>query len=356
LCLRANDKRTLFPVLYGLWNVCLLRCELQRCKDLAAQLFDLAQDQPDPVFLLQAHNVLQQPLFHLGDLAAARRHQEQGLALYDRREHCTLTALYGEDPGVGCLAYSAVTLWHLGYPEQALASVQASRRLAEELSPFDLARALYFGAFTHLCRRDAARVREWADALSELCREHGFAMLVAGGMILRGWSIAEQGRAEEGVRQMREGLSGWRATGALSHRPYHLALLAEALGRQGQVADGRTTLAEAQALSSATGEHFYGSELLRLRGELLLTPAAAPDSSGQAEAEDCFRQALAQARRQGARPLELRAAMSLSRLFQRQGRPADAGPPLAAAYAWFTEGFDTRDLQEAKALLDGAPG
>src|SRR5262249_2012509 len=154
LCQRAEDLPTLFPVLYGLWNVYLVRCELPRCKELAAQMLGLAQGQPDAVFLLLAHNVLQQPLFHRGELADARRHQEQALALYDPNEHRPLTAVYGEDPGVGCLAYGAATLWHLGYAEQALQSVQASRDLAASLAdPFNCAQALYYGAFTHLCRR-----------------------------------------------------------------------------------------------------------------------------------------------------------------------------------------------------------
>src|SRR5262249_41499876 len=150
LCRGTEDDPFLFPVLYGLWNLYLVRCELTRCKELATQIFSLARSHPDPVFFLVAPNVLQQPLFHLGELADARRHQEHGLALYDRRRHSALTAVYGEDPGVGCLAYGAATLWHLGYPEQALRAVGASRSLAEELSnPFNVAQTLYYGAFTH---------------------------------------------------------------------------------------------------------------------------------------------------------------------------------------------------------------
>jgi predicted ATPase len=352
LCERMEDLSTLCPVHYGLWNLYLVRCELARCKELATQIFSLAQGQPDPVFLLVAHNVLQQPLFHLGELAEARRHQEQGLALYDRHQHQTLTAVYGEDPGVGCLAYGAATLWHLGYPEQALRSVQAARRLAEELSnPFNVAQALYYGAFTHLCRREVRRVEELAEALTELCHEQGFALMLAGGMILHGWSLAGQGRTDEGIRQMRQGLADWQATGALSHRPYHLALLAEALARNGQARDGLTALAEALALCMASGERFLEAELHRLRGELLLAGAeAVPSAWGAADA--CFRQALDVARAQQAKSLELRAAMSLGRLYRQQGRHAEARPRLAETYGWFTEGFELPDLQEAKALLE----
>jgi predicted ATPase len=354
LCLRAVDTSTLFPVLYGLWNVYLLRCELSRCEELAMQMFELAQGQSDSVLLLQAHNVLQQPLMHLGDFTRARRHQEQCLALYDPRQHRTLTAIYGEDPGVGCMAYGAVTLWCLGYPEQALRSAQAARRLAEELSnPFNVARALYFGAFIHLCRREQRPTQELAEALMELASEQGFALLLQGGLILRGWSLAEQGRAGEGIGKMRQGLAGWQATGALSHRPYQLALLGQALAREDQARDGFTALDEALALSAASGERFLEAELHRLRGELLLTRAEV-GSPAWGAAEVSIRNALDVARRQSAKSLELRAVMSLSRMYRQQSRPADSRPLLAETYGWFTEGFDTPDLQEAKALLDEA--
>jgi predicted ATPase len=352
LCMRAEEASALFPVLYGLWNVCLLRCELSRCKDLATQMFALAQTRPDPVLLLQAHNVLQQPLLHMGDFTTARWLQEQVQALYDPPQHRTLSAVYGEDPGVGCMAYGAVTLWCLGYPDQALRSVQAARRLTDDLSnPFDLARALYFGAFTHLCRREAKLTRELAEALIGLSSEQSFALLLQGGMILRGWALAEQGEATAGTLQMRQGLAGWQATGALSHRPYQLALLAEALARQGQAEEGLTALAEALALSTASGERFMEAELYRLRGELLLAAAPARPLAHDA-ADASFHQALDVARGQQAKSLELRAVMSRCWLYQEQGRQTEARPLLAQTYGWFTEGFDTPDLREAKALLE----
>jgi predicted ATPase len=352
LRLRTEDKATLFPVLYGLWNVYLLRCELTRCKELATHMFDLAQCQPETVLLLQAANVLQQPLLHLGEFVAARRYQEQGLALYDRHKHGALTAVYGEDPGISFLVYGAVTLWCLGYPEQALRSAQAARRLAKELShPFNRARALYFGAFTHACCREERRTQELAEALMEVSDEQGFALLQQGGRILHGWSLAQQGRADEGIAQMRRGLAGWQATGALSHRPYQLALLAEVLAKQGHAQDGLTALGEALALSTTSGERFLEAELHRLRGELLLIRAEGELSMADV-AEGCFLQALDVARRQNAKSLELRAVVSLSRLYQQQSRQAQARPLLAETYDWFTEGFDTRDLREAKALLE----
>src|SRR5262249_18531514 len=158
------------------------------------------------------------PLLHLGDFAGARLHQERCLALYDARKHRTVTATYGEDPGVGCLTYGAVTLWCLGYADQALGSIQAARRLAKELShPFNVARLLYFAAFLHLCRREHLETQDLALELMTLCYEQGFALLAQGAMFLHGWSRAEQGQVREGIEQMRQALAGWKATGALSH-------------------------------------------------------------------------------------------------------------------------------------------
>jgi serine/threonine protein kinase/predicted ATPase len=345
LCQRVADLPTLFPVLYGLWNVYLVRCDLSRCLELAAQMAALAEGQDDDTFVMVGHNVLQQPLFHRGDFAGARRHQEQGLARYDPHRHRSLTAVYGEDPGVGCLIYGAVTQWHLGYPDQALRSAQAARKLAEDVGdPFNIAQALYYGTLTHLYRRESPLVQELAEALMELCREQGFVLLFAGGTILRGWSLTAQGRESEGLCQMLEGISDWRATGALSHRPYQLCLLAEALGRQGKVAEGIVALEEAQALSASTQERFAEAELHRLRGELLARPSVS-------EAEACFTQALAVARSQQARSLELRAALSHSRLLRDHHRIDEARQVLLDAYHGFTEGLDTLDLREAAALF-----
>jgi predicted ATPase len=352
LCQRGEDLPTLYPVLYGLWNLYLVRCDLTRCGELARRMFSLAQGQSDPVYLLLAHNVVQQPLFHGGEFAAARGGQEQGLALYDPHKHRGLTAVYGEDPGVGCLAYGAATLWCVGYPDGAVRLIDDARRLAEDLSsPFNLAQALYYGAWTRLCRREPKRVQELAGSLMELCGEQGFALLLAGGMILHGWSLAEQGRGEEGIGQMRRGLADWQATGAVSHRPFQLALLAGAVARQGDAREASTFVSEGLAVAEATGERFWEAELHRLRGELALAGGEAEPPLG-GETEACFRRSLGVAGRQCARSLELRAAMSLGRLYLRQGRRAEARPLLAEAYGWFTEGLDTADLREARTLLE----
>jgi predicted ATPase len=342
LCGR-EDVPTLFPVLYGLWNVYLVRCKLALCKELAEELFALAPGQADPVYRLVAHNAMQQPLFHGGDPVAARAHQLKGLALYEAPRHYALTAVYGEDPGAGCLGFGAVTLWHLGYPDQAVESARQGRRLAEEIgNPFNVAQALYYETLTHLCRREPLQARDLAAVLTELSREEGFALLAVGGTILHGSVLAGQGRLADGLSAMRRGMEEWRALEALSHRPFQLALLAQALHKAGQVAEALAALDEAASLCAATGERFWEAEIHRLRGEML--PA-------RGDAEACFWQAADVARRQGSRSLELRAVMSLARLYREQGRAGEARPALEEVYGRFTEGFETADLQEAKALL-----
>jgi predicted ATPase len=349
LCRQTADAAGLFPVLYGLWNVALLRCELEACVGLAGEMFAAAQAQADPVLLLQGHNVLQQPLLHLGDLAAARAHQEQAFARYDLAAHRGLTAVYGEDPGVGCLTYGAVTLWCQGYPDRALAAARQAVALADALGdPFNRARALYFATFTRVLRREPGPAGELAAALDELTGEHGFPMLVAGAAVVRGWCLALAGDRAAGIALLRQGLTDWQATGAVSHRPIHLALLGEALARDGQAAAGVAAIDEALALAARTGERFLEAELHRLRGEAVL--AGGPQAWPAAAAD--FDRAIEVARRQGARALELRAATSRARLDLRHG---DAEASLAALRdlaGWFTEGFDTPDMAAARAVLD----
>jgi predicted ATPase len=200
-------------------------------------------------------------------------------------------------------------------------------------------------------RREPQAVYEQAETAIALCTEQGFAYYLAWGTTMQGWARVAQGQDEAGLVQMRRGLAALRATGAALRLPYYLALLAEACGQTGQAAEGLALLAEALALVDTTGERWWEAELQRLQGELLLH-AECGVQNAELVAEESFQQALAVARRQYARSLELRAAMSLSRLWQRQGKRIEAHQLLAEIYNWFTEGFDTADLQEAKALLE----
>jgi predicted ATPase len=210
-----------------------------------------------------------------------------------------------------------------------------------------VAHAVDFAAWLHLYRREGQLVQEQAVADIALATEHNFAFFLAHGTILRGWALVEQGIKTEGIVQIRQGLAAYRATGAECERSFWLALLAEAYGKVGQPGEGLVVVAEALA-DVHKGWRFCEAELFRLKGELLLGPSA----ENHAEAETCFHQAFKIARNQQAKSLELRISASLSRLWRDQGKRHEARDLLAPVYGWFTEGFDTRDLKEAKALLD----
>jgi predicted ATPase len=357
LCQQVGETPQLFQVLQGLWFFYLMRMELQTARELGEHLLTLAQQVGDPALLLEAHYALGNTLNYLGEFAAAQAHFAQGITLYDPQQHRAHVVRYGLDLGVACRYYAGVTLWYLGYPDQALQRSHEALTLARKLvHPFSLACVLFFAAWLYQLRREWPLTHERAEAAIVLGVEQGFALLVAGGTIFRGWALAQryaergagQGQREEGMAQMQQGLAAWHATGAAVFRPYGLALLAEAYAQVGRCEAGLTLLAEALAVTNDTGEHRWEAELHRLKGELLLARSAEHDT----EPEACFRQALDIARRQQAKSWELRAAMSLSRLWQRQGKRDAARQVLAEVYGWFTEGFDTADLQEAKALLD----
>jgi TOMM system kinase/cyclase fusion protein len=356
LCQQVGATPQLFQVLRGLWYFYLHRVELPTARELGEQLLTLAQRIGDPGLLLEAHYALGNTLNYLGDFVTTEAHFEQGIALYNPQQHRDHAFRYGQDPGVICRAYAALTLWWLGYPDQAIQRSHEAMTLARELEhPFSLGIALVFAAWLHQFRREGQLAQERAEAGIAVATEQRFTVLRAQGTIFRGWALAQQyaepeaGQRlrEEGIAQMQQGLGAWRATGAKVFRPYGLSLLAEAYAHVGRIDEGLGLLVEALAVANDTGERRWEAELHRLKGELLLARFAEHD----ADAEACFHQALDIAGYQRAKSWELRAAMSLSRLWQRQGKRAEARALLAPIYGWFTEGFDTADLQAAKALL-----
>jgi predicted ATPase len=296
--------------------------------------------------LLEAHRPLGVTLFCLGEVASARAHLEEGIALYDPQQHRSHAFLYSLDPGMACCSYAAWALWLLGHPEQALQRSQEAIVLAQE-HLLSLAQALSWAAWLHQLRREPHAAKERAERAMALCNEQRFPYFLAWGTILQGWALAKEGQGEAAMAQMRQGLAAHRATGAEEHRPFFLALLAETYGSAGQVEEGLSLLTEALEAVDKTGERVYEAELYRLKGELLQKQSTATDA-----VEECFHHAVSAARQQGAKCLELRAVMSLSRLLKGQGKTAEARQMLTEIYAWFTEGFDTADLQEAKALLE----
>jgi predicted ATPase/class 3 adenylate cyclase len=350
LCEQAGEPPELFPVLWGMWSLYLGRAEHETAREFGEQCLSLAQRLDDPTLLLEVHLALGVSWFFLGQLSQAHAHIEQVVRLYDPQQHHALAFRHGNmDPGVGCLAYAGLTLWLLGYPDQALERVNEALTLAQHLEhPFTLARGLCWTTLLHQLRREWQVVPERAATAITVATAQQVALVLALGPLMRGWALAMQGQGAEGLTQLRQGLDAYRATGTEFQRPHFLSLLAEVHRSLGQPEAGLTALSEALTLVEKTGERYYEAELHRLKGELLLQHAA-PEVS---HAEACFQQALDIARRQQAKSLELRAAMSLGRLWQQQGKRQEARALLAGVYHWFTEGFDTADLQEAKGLLE----
>ena len=349
LCQQVGETPELVPVLLGLWRFYGTRPQFQTARELGETLLRLAQRAHNPVLDVIAHMTLGLTWFWLGVLPTARMHLEDGIARYTLDQHRAPVFRMGPNPGVSCRYYNAVTLWLLGYPEQALARVHDALALAHELSHlFSLASARWWAALVYQLRRDVPAVREHAEAAVALSNEQGFPLWAAIGTSFRGWALAMQGEGEAGMTQVRQGIDAWRATGAALAVPYMRTLLADVCDHLGHTEDGLQALAEAHNLVEQHEERWWEAEIYRLQGVLLLRQTRTP----QAEAEACFQRALDVARRQEAKSLELRAAMSLARLWQQQGKRAEAYDLLAPIYGWFTEGFDTADLQEAKALLD----
>ena len=247
------------------------------------------------------------------------------MALYDFQQHRSHTLLYGQDPGVVCRSFAAWALWVLGYPDQARQRIYEALTLAQELThPFSLVYALTCAAIVHGFRREGPAIQKQAEEGMAVSREQGFPFWVTWGTILQGWALATQGQETVGITHIRQGIATYQATGTEVFGPTYLAVLAEAYGNMGQIGEGLSILAEARALVDRTGECWWEAELHRLKGELLLALSAEKHT----EAETCFHQALDIARRQQAKSLELRAAMSLSRLWQQPGQ-ACRGPTAA---------------------------
>ena len=246
-----------------------------------------------------------------------------------------------------------MTLWVLGYPAQALARLHEALAFTQALShPYSLAFAQVMAAWGAQVRRDVAAVHAHAEACLALATPQGFPLWAAWGTSLRGWVLAMQGRGKEGIALLRQGIAAWRATGQALHAPYFCTLLAEVFAHLGHTEDSLQVLVEGHTLVEQHEERWWEAEIARLRGVVLLRRPETP----QTEAEAWLQRALDVARRQEAKSLELRAAMSLARLWWQQGKREEARALLAEIYGWFTEGFDTADLQEAKALLEELGG
>jgi serine/threonine protein kinase/predicted ATPase len=342
----------LFTILWGLWLFSKVRSELPQAQVMADELLALARRENNPDLALQAQQALGMTAFCRGEPATAVRHVEQAVALYNPKRHRTHAFLFGQDPAVICKAYGAVALWLLGYPDQAERQSSAALQMSQGLSPTSQAVALHFAAMLHQLLRDIARVRECAEASGAIAAEHGLLFWHAGSSILSGWAQDADNRDSSGIERLSRGLLDWQATGSGTYQTYYLGLLAEALARHGRSKEARQRIEEALAFVGQIGEGLYEAELYRLRAEIVMGGTAEPDIAVCRSAEEDCRRALDLARRREAKSLELRALMSLARLSQYFGQVEQTRESLATIYGWFTEGFQTPDLRQARALLE----
>ena len=371
LCQQLGDTPQLIVALSGIAMFHLARAELRTGRELAEQILRLADTTNDSAFAPQAHGQMAYLLYYLGEIEKAREHSEHAIRHYNHEQHHALASLYGQDPGVASRSQMAWDVWILGYPEQALKWSVEAVSLARELAhPSSLALALHYAAYTHQYRRDSQAALQLAEELLHFAHEQGLPFWLALATCNKGIALAGQLTGPEGVMTMRQGLAMYQALGAEVGNTYFLARLAESEAAQGKIEEGIKVLTQAFTFIDNTGEEWGKAELYRLKGQLtlqkgaknwgLVTGATSPRAltpkpqdlqKVEQEAEECFLKAIEVAQKQQAKSLELRATVSLARLWQQQGKQQEAYAALSEIYNWFTEGFDTKDLQAAKALL-----
>jgi predicted ATPase/DNA-binding SARP family transcriptional activator len=348
LCHQIGETSKSFSAILGLWSYYTVRARHKTALELAEELLEMAQGADEPALLLEAHRALGTTCFYLGEVERSRALIEQGLAIYDPEAHREHKYLYGEDPGVSCLIHLALALFFLGYPDQALERTQDAIALAEDTShPYTMAYALNMAAMFHSSRHETQLAQTRAEAALSISLEHGFPIWLTVGKILQGWALAEGG-LDEGLDQIHQGLASWQELGAEQGRSFFLSLYAEALEKNGRIEEGLHVISEALDAVQKNDERFNESELYRLKGEFLLA-----HDKDHAEAEANLQKALQISRRRSAKSLELRATISLFRLWQKQDMTEKARKTLEKIFQWFTEGASMRDLIVAQELLEG---
>jgi class 3 adenylate cyclase/predicted ATPase len=349
ICEQINDTDHLMGVLIGLRHVNQVQGKCLAARSYGAQCLDVAQRKGDRIFSVQANANLAHTLCGMGSFADARSHLVKALAGYDPNDCLSHRAISGLDPQSFCLGIAGWNEWFLGYPDRALQAGRHAVAVARSQGyPQSVDQALQAVAHTHLLRREPEAALNYIDLALAMSREHGFSMRIATARLMRGWMLLSRTDDRSALTELSEGLAEFRATGARAWQTNFLALLAIGCLRDGKYAEGLSTIAEAQSLARVQDEYWWEPELHRLEGDLLLASAGL----AQDRVEQCYKNALGSARRREAKSWELRAAMSMARLWRDQGKRDEARELLAPVYGWFTEGFDTLDLQQAKALLD----
>ena len=343
----SGEPQQRFEALYGVWQSTRTSGGIAAASPLSEKLLRMAEREGDDGLRLQAHHSVWSTWSIGGDPAKTREHADAGRLLYDPTKHASHRLVYGgHDPGVCARSHGAQAEWLLGYPEKALASIADALALAARLAhPYTQSVTLTNSSVVYLYRREPERALRQVEAAEALAAEQRLSLIFDPG-ILRGVALLGQGAVDEAIARIREGVTRWTRLGRTILLPYGLAFLAEGLARHGDRAAALAALREGLEIAGATGEHMWDAELHRVTGTVLLAENKLDE--GQASLQQAIR--IAQA--QQAKSLELRAARDLARLWGEQGRRAEARDLLAPVYGWFTEGFDTADLKEAKALLD----
>ena len=346
LCGKSNEA---FPVLYGLFRYFMLQARFPQAIELGEQLVRLADESQKPTEMIAANRALGGPLVYQGDHVRAMPLLAKVVTTPATEELRAEVHSYDVvDPWIASLSYLAWSKWLLGYPDQAKNHMQEATATAEGLQhPFSIVLGLSFSQWFHQFRRDMTATKNAAAKALALSQDHGFDFWIGWCQTLLGWCQACQGDAEAGINAIRKGIDAWRKQGSELGSHYFYCLLTDACARVGRLDDSLAALDEADRFASDTGEGMFAPEIDRLRGSILLQQ----DSLSTADAETCFQRALELAQSQKAKSLELRAAHSLARLWQAPDAPGRAREVLAPVYEWFTEGFDTPDLQDARDLL-----
>jgi predicted ATPase len=349
LCRALGDSEALFPVLFGHWAFRMARADAQAELETAERLQALAQVSDKDDLILEAHLALGITLYWRGAHARARVHLERVLALYDPDRHGGHAFVYGQDPAAYAATVLQELLWITGAPDRARRmekrALAAAQRTAHPFTTAGILGGFLVASAAH--RGDFAGSLDRAARARSICDEQGFPMVLGLCTFFEGYALLRSGRTREGLQGLRDGLAAVQATGSLVARTNHLCQLADACRRVGETARGLAALGEAVRFTEEHHERYWEPEIHRLRGELLL------QEGGDAETpEQCFQHALGIAREMEAKSFELRAATSLARLWQQQSKHVEAHALLAPVYDWFTEGYDTQDLKDAKALLE----
>jgi predicted ATPase/class 3 adenylate cyclase len=349
ICAGQGDPSELFPALFGLYSMYHVRGAFRSARQRAHELLQRAQGAQDSSLMVLGHYAVGLTSLHTGELLLAKKHQDIMLSIYDQERDSHLVSVIGVDARVACLSYASWTLWHLGYSDQAVERSKEAVALARSLShPNSLASAEGFSVYGYVLRREPHEVLESAERVIAFSAQHGLGAWLLFTPIHRSRAMSQLGRHQEGITQMRQAMAIAHAAGVDIGRSHYLCQFAETCMTPDRLDEALDAVKEALVTAEAQEERDYLPEIHRVKGELLLRQ----DDSNTAEAENCFRLAIEIARHQSAKSWELRATSSLARLLAKQGRRDEARTMLAHIYNWFTEGFDTADLKDAKALLD----